>query len=513
MNIGTNIILGYVVILLLLVIVGSVVLYNISNMEEQFEFVVTHDALVISNAHLLFKLIVDMETGQRGFVITQKEEFLEPYYQGAEDFDRIIAEEKLLVDDNPDQVARLERIEQLVEEWKTKAAIPEIAMARKVSKHNIDASYLQSVLGKGMGKGLMDKIRKVLAELNDNLIREGNKDGQILAIAIEKDMVDMETGQRGFLVTGKESFLEPYHAGEKQLKIDFSELRDILSDNQTNLNLLDEALSISDDWIIKAATPEIDARFQMNKDPETMKDVSSLLEVGTGKAILDQLREEFAQFIQIEEDITIFRHTNATEAASTTRTVTVGIVLLSILIGIVVATLIRQRILLQVGGEPSEIALLSKQIASGNLDVDIGESTGILKSIKIMLEYLKANRDHLQNLVDERTIELKKKNEDLKEQQKNLIQAEQQRVMIESIGAALHHFSQPLTAMEASIELIMTAQKIDEIQKERLYNLYKKSKNDLKDIIQKFHRIREYRTRPYATGMEILDIELNQNKD
>ena len=379
---------------------------NITDMENQFGIVITHDVLIISNAHLLSKLVVDMEIGQRGFIITQKEEFLEPYYDGSEEFDRIITEEKLLVADIPDQVARLKRIEQLVEEWKTNVATPEITMARKVRKHNIDASYLQSVLGKGVGKGLMDKIRSVLSEMNDNFRIEGNKDRQILAIAIEKDMVDMETGQRGFLLTGEESFLEPYRAGEKQLKIDFSKLRNILSDDQTNLKLLDEALSISNDWIIMAATPEIDARIQMNKNSETMKDVSSLIEAGTGENILDQLREEFAQFIQIEEDLTTFRHNSATEAASTTRTLTIGVVLISILIGIIIATLIKRSILLQVGGEPFEIVLLSEEVASGNLDVDIGEGTGILGSIKVMLDSLKQNRDHLQELITVRTEEL-----------------------------------------------------------------------------------------------------------
>ena len=143
LNIGTKIILSFGVILLLLVIVGFVVLNNIGNMEEEFQFVVTHDAVVISNAYQLSKLLVDMETGQRGFVITHQEELLDPFIQGSKDFDRIMAEEKLLVSDNPPQVARLERIERLVEVWMEKATIPEINMARKVSLHVIDADHLQ----------------------------------------------------------------------------------------------------------------------------------------------------------------------------------------------------------------------------------------------------------------------------------------------------------------------------------------------------------------------------------
>lgn len=135
------------------------------------------------------------------------------------------------------------------------------------------------------------------------------------------------------------------------------------------------------------------------------------------------------------------------------------------------------------------------------------------KSIGEALALVRRQRDNLEEMVSIRTDELEEANEDLKLHQEDLIHAEQQRVMIESVGAALHHFSQPLTAMEASIEILMTAQSTDEIQKERLYDLYKKSKNDLKNIIQKFHEMREYRTRPYAPGMEILDIDSDSKEN
>ena len=129
------------------------------------------------------------------------------------------------------------------------------------------------------------------------------------------------------------------------------------------------------------------------------------------------------------------------------------------------------------------------------------------KSIGEALALVRRQRDNLEEMVSIRTQELEDANNDLKKQHGDLIHAEQQRVMMESVGAALHHFTQPLTAMEASIEIMMSAQKMDEIQKERLYNLYKKSKNDLKNIIQKFHEMREYRTKPFADGKEILDID------
>ncbi len=129
------------------------------------------------------------------------------------------------------------------------------------------------------------------------------------------------------------------------------------------------------------------------------------------------------------------------------------------------------------------------------------------KSIGEALALVKRQRDNLEEMVSIRTKELEDANKNLKLHQEDLIHAEQQRVMMESVGAALHHFSQPLTAMEMAIETMMTSQKTDKVEKEKLYNLYKKSKKDLGDIIEKFQQVRKYRTKPYTVGKEILDID------
>lgn len=69
MKMGTKLTLSFDISLIFLVIVGGVVLINTDDMENQFEFVVTHDASVISNKHLLSKQLVDMETRKRASLL------------------------------------------------------------------------------------------------------------------------------------------------------------------------------------------------------------------------------------------------------------------------------------------------------------------------------------------------------------------------------------------------------------------------------------------------------------
>jgi len=156
---------GFGILLLLFIFFSILVLANMASVKEQFSFVVEHDAPVIANANRLLKLVIDMETGQRGFCITQKEEFLEPYNSGRDTFNELMATEKALVSGNLSQVKTLERIEGLVEQWHEKAAEPEITMAREVATKTETNEYTDSVkrlaalLEAGTGKNLIDKVR------------------------------------------------------------------------------------------------------------------------------------------------------------------------------------------------------------------------------------------------------------------------------------------------------------------------------------------------------------------
>jgi len=344
LNMGKKLALGYGVLLVFLITFGIFFLVNLSGIVKQFSFLIENDASIVANAREMSKLVIDMETGQRSFIITGKEEFLEPYNKGANEFKKLIEKEKYLVRDNPGQIKTLEKIEGLVDKWQQKAVRPEIAIRKKINRNLIDAEYLQTLLSNGVGKGIMDNIRSVFDEMVANFRKTGNEDGVVLSISIAKDLIDMETGQRGFIITGKEKFLDPYLAGQKGLEEHISKLRNVLSGDARNMTLLAKIESLANDWFEKAAVPEINARREMNKHPETLKDVAALLEAGTGKKILDNIREEFKRFIKIEEDFTKNRYDNAASTASRVRILIIIFLIVSIIIGGTVSFFISRNI-------------------------------------------------------------------------------------------------------------------------------------------------------------------------
>ncbi|MCZ6800500.1 MAG: CHASE3 domain-containing protein, partial [Nitrospirae bacterium] len=74
-----KILLGFSVPLLLMVIIATVVYFSIGTMVDDAQWV-QHTQQVIVGGQELNKLMIDMETGERGFLITGKEPFLEPFH-------------------------------------------------------------------------------------------------------------------------------------------------------------------------------------------------------------------------------------------------------------------------------------------------------------------------------------------------------------------------------------------------------------------------------------------------
>ena len=93
-------------------------------------------------------------------------------------------------------------------------------------------------------------------------------------------------------------------------------------------------------------------------------------------------------------------------------------------------------------------------------------------------------------------------------QRATLLDAERQRVMMESVGAACHHFAQPLTTMLSNLELRARDGAIEESDKNLMLQQCLRAAEMMKMILNKFQQVNEYRTRPYLDDAKILDIGL-----
>jgi methyl-accepting chemotaxis protein len=160
---STKLYLGYAAVLSLMLVVSVIVYINVNSLIATSEWQ-DHSHEVIGDGNLLGKLMVDMETGLRGFVITGMDNFLEPYLSGKQAFESKIGELKKKVGDNPLQVQKLEEIHNLQQSWLEKAADIEIAARKEMKQASKTFDYVVALVGKGTGKAFTDSIRTKLDE-------------------------------------------------------------------------------------------------------------------------------------------------------------------------------------------------------------------------------------------------------------------------------------------------------------------------------------------------------------
>src|SRR2546427_1354163 len=134
-------------------------------------------------------------------------------------------------------------------------------------------------------------------------------------------LVDAETGQRGYLLTGDEAYFEPYSAAIKNIDQTIGNLKSLTSDNanqQKRIQILEPLVEQ------KLAELQQTIDLRKNKGPTAANRV--VLE-GSGKQAMDQIRAVVAEMTNEEEDLLRLRTQKANESVKrTSRTILAGTV-------------------------------------------------------------------------------------------------------------------------------------------------------------------------------------------
>ncbi len=114
--------------------------------------------------------------------------------------------------------------------------------------------------------------------------------------------VSMESGLRGYLLAGTDTFLEPYHAGETSAYETLASLRETVSDNPLQVARLQQAEDVLRQWQAEVAEEEIALRAAIG-DALTMNDLADVVGQREGLAYFDAFRELIAEFSGIERGL------------------------------------------------------------------------------------------------------------------------------------------------------------------------------------------------------------------
>jgi CHASE3 domain sensor protein len=113
-NMGNRLVFGgFVIATAILVFVGWQSYRNTTRFAEAAEWR-KHTYEVLRNLDETVARLVDAETGQRGYLLTGEEAYLEPYRATIKSIDQTIGNLKNLTSDNPNQQKRIQILEPLV---------------------------------------------------------------------------------------------------------------------------------------------------------------------------------------------------------------------------------------------------------------------------------------------------------------------------------------------------------------------------------------------------------------
>jgi CHASE3 domain sensor protein len=154
-TLGRRIFVGFAIPVLLLGVIGFAA-YRAIGLLVRTSYAVTHTHQVLEGLEKALSLLKDAETGQRGFVITGDDNFLEPYLAAVPALPGVFRDLRQLTSDNPRQQARLDQAEALVG---TKLA----ELKRTIDMRRASGfEPTMKVVEEGAGKRAMDDLRRVV---------------------------------------------------------------------------------------------------------------------------------------------------------------------------------------------------------------------------------------------------------------------------------------------------------------------------------------------------------------
>lgn len=179
-------------------------------------------------------------------------------------------------------------------------------------------------------------------------------------------MKDAETGQRGYIITGDDSFLEPYTAAKDDVPLIIERLRGLIIPGAVQQHALDEA-----DSIIKEKLHELNRTIEMRRT-QGFEVTQKVVQEGAGKRFMDDLRALVTKLDREQGELLKAKADEAGRASSNAKSTIIwgtafGVIVVAV-VGYLIVSSLNQQLSSAVGDMQSSSAELqasAQQQATG----------------------------------------------------------------------------------------------------------------------------------------------------
>ena len=285
-------------------------------------------------------------------------------------------------------------------------------------------------------------------------------------------LLNMETGARGYAITGGDKFLEPFNTGKADFELHFKEIKRLVSENQEqqiNLVNLQKNYLI---WFDFEYGQLVKRRQEVVAGKAKIEDVIALVQSDKGKNLMDNLRGILTDINKEEQRLLDIRSKNLKAAENSTYLfISIGgliAILLAILISAFTSLSITKPIKMLIG-------------AIGNITENNYQQPILLKSDKdlsVLIKYF----NQMQHAIQIREEELRKKNNALKVQMTEASEAN--KLKSQFLANMSHELRTPLNSIIGFTTRVIknSGDKLPEVQLENL-EIVKEEAKHLLDLI------------------------------
>jgi signal transduction histidine kinase len=222
------------------------------------------------------------------------------------------------------------------------------------------------------------------------------------AVTLLRNIVDMETGFRGYLLVGNEQTLDVYYRGEREMVGQFSQLRNMVVNSPTQVALVDQSQRLFQQWtgyshLLVAEKREARHRYATQRGLEFMPH-GKLAEALTGKQIMDNIRERMLRFerneAQTRDELRHRLDTSIRRAEWLSAGLGVAALVLGLMWAVYIVRLFSRRL--------QGMLTLAKGMADGDyttqiVDTDQDEVSELTAALNVMARTVGANISQLEN--------------------------------------------------------------------------------------------------------------------
>jgi methyl-accepting chemotaxis protein len=159
-TLGRKLAAGSLLSFALLIIIGVVALRCIAKLADDSEWV-THTHLVLERIGTVGGDLKDAQRGQRGYLLTGDEDFLEPYTRSSTEIFQTVQELRRLTEDNPHQQKRLDSLDDL-----NKNIMEELRRGVELRKAG-DSNDVARLVHAGADRRVFGDITRLLGDMAD----------------------------------------------------------------------------------------------------------------------------------------------------------------------------------------------------------------------------------------------------------------------------------------------------------------------------------------------------------